>query len=188
MLLHNLWTEAGLTNGVRGTVLDIIYASHQTPGKDLPTAVLVDFGKNYRGPRFNSTLPRGVVPIVTKKKYDTSGKNFRVNVPLDLAWGLTFHKSQGLTLDAVHLDLGSSEPTAGTTYVGISRARRLRDICLRATSVQRLQSLSLTSKKRVMSVWNLRLGEIQNLEDKSNRTIESFLLRTGSKRKRTEND
>ena len=30
----------------------------------------------------------------------------RINFPFDLGWALTIHKSQGLTLDEVFMDLG----------------------------------------------------------------------------------
>jgi ATP-dependent exoDNAse (exonuclease V) alpha subunit len=52
-----------------------------------------------------------------------------VQFPLSPAWALTIHKAQGMTLDAVEIDLGRGAFAPGQTYVALSRARSME--CVR---------------------------------------------------------
>ena len=53
-----------------------------------------------------------------------------VQFPLAPAWALTIHKAQGMTLDAVEIDLGRGAFAPGQTYVALSRARAMESIRL----------------------------------------------------------
>ena len=44
---------------------------------------------------------------------------------LRLAWAVTVHKSQGLTLSRIRIGLGKSEFCSGLTFVAFSRVKNL---------------------------------------------------------------
>ena len=60
-------------------------------------------------------------------------------VPLILAWALTIHKSQGATLDAAEIDVGSGIFECGQTYVALSRVKSLNGLYLTSFDAKRIR-------------------------------------------------
>lgn len=64
-----------------------------------------------------------------QKMMETTTASFQ-QIPLILAWAVTIHKAQGLTLEDVRVDLGRGAFAMGQTYVALSRARTLAGLSL----------------------------------------------------------
>jgi ATP-dependent DNA helicase PIF1 len=60
-------------------------------------------------------------------------------VPLILAWALTIHKSQGATMDAAEIDVGSCIFECGQTYVALSRVKSLEGLYLTSFDASRIR-------------------------------------------------
>ena len=108
-----------------GTVVAICYDEAGESPPNLPAAVTVRF-ELYCGP----TLPDGTVPIIPLRRtwLSTEKQCSRLQLPLKLAWAVTIHKCQGVTLNKAVIDVGKKEFSAGLTFVACSRVRQLKDL------------------------------------------------------------
>lgn len=140
MISRNLWQQQGLVNATTGYVEDIVW----TPGSsrsDLPLAAMVSC-PTYTGPTLWRTDPRPgypdgipIVPVAPMKStFKYQGKHVsRTQLPLRLAWAVTVHKSQGLTIPKAMLSLGPKEFTTGLTFVALSRVKKIDDLMICGT-------------------------------------------------------
>ncbi|CAG8650540.1 20725_t:CDS:2 [Cetraspora pellucida] len=146
MLRVNLCMETGLVNGAMGTIHDILFEENQGPPA-LPIAVFVEFDA-YNGPMIISMDSKRTIPIPPiRRSWDTNTGNYsRLQIPLSLAWAVTVHKSQGLTLTNARISLGKKEYSCGLSFVAISRVCALKDILFDSFSFQRLQKIKQSKR------------------------------------------
>ena len=97
-------------------------------------------------------LPAKVVPIRMSRSDFKVGKVpcNRTQVPLDLAWAVTIHKSQGLTIGPeeaikmVIVDFGKNEAWApGLMYVAVSRVTHLECLAIDLRKINEAQELEV---------------------------------------------
>jgi PIF1-like helicase/Helicase len=115
MLRRNISTQSGLVNGALGTVRAI-----NTNERGVVTEIVVEFDTSKES-----------VPIKRVKAEFFVSRGIKVErqqFPLCLAYAITIHKSQGMTLDKVLLDVGSTVFEPGMIYVALSRVRKLQDV------------------------------------------------------------
>eukprot|EP01126_Amoeba_proteus_P015543 TRINITY_DN17009_c0_g1_i4.p1 TRINITY_DN17009_c0_g1~~TRINITY_DN17009_c0_g1_i4.p1 ORF type:complete len:362 (-),score=85.50 TRINITY_DN17009_c0_g1_i4:8-1093(-) len=114
ILLKNLSFERGLVNGTRGTVIDF---DKSESGTIYP---LVKFSNKQ-------------IELIQAEWWSITIGNLEVatreQLPLDLAWAMSIHKSQGMTIDRLKVDIANTF-AAGQAYVALSRATSLEGLSI----------------------------------------------------------
>jgi ATP-dependent DNA helicase PIF1 len=108
---------------------DVMFIKNDATGRYVngTRAVVIAFEKSAEGLPVVKTYDHKIITVHREEwTYEDNGvvRATLIQIPLRLAWAITIHKSQGMTLDAAEIDLGDAfEPGMG--YVALSRVRRL---------------------------------------------------------------
>ena len=93
--------------------------------------IVVGFDDEDGWPIVKTYQNKTIVALPEDWKYEDNGtvRATITQIPLRLAWAMTIHKSQGMTLDAAEIDLGDAFEL-GMGYVALSRVRSLTGLKL----------------------------------------------------------
>jgi ATP-dependent DNA helicase PIF1 len=113
VILANIDQDQGIVNGTRGVIIDL-----------KPYCVII------------KRIDGSVVEIKYHKTVSSEDKDIFVNfMPMKLAYALSIHKAQGMTLDAIEIDIGTKIFAAGQAYTALSRAKNLKSIKIKDISM-----------------------------------------------------
>lgn len=106
LVTANIDQKSGIVNGTRGVVVQL-----------KPKSVVIKLvdGSHYEVAYYKNTLVED--PDIALSF-----------IPLKLAYALTIHKSQGMTLDSIEIDIGHNIFASGQAYTAISRAKNLKSV------------------------------------------------------------
>ena len=154
MMLKNTYNADGIVNGSVGDVTDFIYDEEMR--LDLPMV------------KFNN----GKSKIIYPEEWRLEEFNYEkmepitlagvVQVPLMLAWSITVHKSQGMTLDYINCEIDKAFE-AGQVYVGLSRVKSLEGLFL-----ERMPQKFFSANNKVLEFennnycWSKRILELED--------------------------
>ena len=105
MITRNIDIDNGLLNGTRG-IVDELYDNY---------IIIKDVNNKLHKIEYYTDLDENMCKLI----------NF---IPVKLAYALSIHKSQGMTIDALAIDLGCNIFIAGQLYTALSRAKTLNSI------------------------------------------------------------
>ena len=106
IIIRNISIENSLVNGTRGVIKHL----------DDDFIIICDVEGNTHKINYYTDI------------FNTNSKSFINHMPVRICYALSIHKSQGMTIDALELDLGPNIFTCGQSYTALSRAKNLNSI------------------------------------------------------------
>jgi ATP-dependent exoDNAse (exonuclease V) alpha subunit len=114
--------NSGLMNGDIGTILRFVPETKE----------IVVFWDRLK-------FEKAHMKISDYRESNPNSQQFRMQYPFKPAWGITIHKSQGMTLDKAVCSVGGSF-AAGQVYVALSRIRTLEGLYVRSYDIDTISA------------------------------------------------
>jgi len=127
MMIKNTYQKEGISNGSLGVIREF------SSKKSHP---VVEFAN---GKILTIAPEEWVIEKFDEEKKIMKSEAGVTQIPLILAWAMTIHKSQGLTLDKIYCDL-SDVFSPGQAYVALSRARSLSGVFIDSINFNKISS------------------------------------------------
>lgn len=118
MSIANIDNVNGIVNGSQGIIIDF----------DNESNPIVKFNNGHIMTVLRYAWRSETIPGLTVKQ-----------IPLILAWSVTIHKAQGLTLEEVIVDIGNDIFECGQMYVAVSRVKTLNGLYLENFDITKLK-------------------------------------------------
>lgn len=159
MLKRNIDVSLGLVNGAIGIVDKVEWDLND---KNKARRVIIIF---------NNGLRHELAPV--KSKFEIINRAFvhREQFPICVAYAITIHKSQGLSLNNALIDIGSSTFSCGQAYVALSRVTSLQGVHLINIDFSSIkaQQTAIVEYNRLRSKYHPELSHIVNSKPTKNK-------------------
>ena len=127
MMLKNTYQKEGVINGSIGLVKEFTKKSNYPVVEFHNGSTLIICPEAWASEKFDSQTREMVVEAEMSQ------------IPLLLAWAITIHKSQGMTLEKVQCDL-SKVFADGQIYVALSRVKSLKGLYIDELDFKRIKA------------------------------------------------
>ena len=123
----------GLVNSARGEVVHVVTSNdckviHILINFDNPVVGAKAKQSSQYCHRYSDAVPLKKHEAMFLAKGRRGSEITRLQFPLTLAWGVTIHKVDGLTLDKIVVDMKGSHFSPGQAYVALSRVKKLEGL------------------------------------------------------------